>query len=56
MSTTQLPNEYKSSGPKTNCTLEMCPLEASLLRYQPSIQVNGTFIALFSLAMINHKC
>ncbi|KZL69567.1 parasitic phase-specific protein psp-1 [Colletotrichum incanum] len=54
MSATQLPNGYKSFGPKANCTLEVCPLEASLLRYQPSIQVNGTFIALFALAMFIH--
>lgn len=54
MSATQLPNGYKSFGPKANCTLEVCPLEASLLRYQPSIPVNGTFIGLFALAMIIH--
>ncbi|OLN96108.1 Sphingoid long-chain base transporter RSB1-like protein 6 [Colletotrichum chlorophyti] len=54
MSSTQLPNGYKSFGPKANCTLEVCPLEASLLQYQPSIPVNGTFIALFSVAMIIH--
>ncbi|KAK1980102.1 parasitic phase-specific protein PSP-1 [Colletotrichum cereale] len=54
MSATQLPNGYKSFGPKANCTLEVCPLQASLLRYRPSTQVNGTFIALFSLAMIIH--
>ncbi|TQN64688.1 Sphingoid long-chain base transporter RSB1, partial [Colletotrichum shisoi] len=54
MSATQLPNGYKSFGPKANCALEVCPLEASLLRYQPSIPVNGTFIGLFALAMIIH--
>ncbi|KAL0780568.1 hypothetical protein CaCOL14_001903 [Colletotrichum acutatum] len=54
MSSTHLPNGYKSFGPKANCTLEVCPLEASLLRYRPSVPVNGTFIGLFALAMIIH--
>lgn len=54
MSATHLPNGYKSFGPKANCTLEVCPLEASLLRYRPSVPVNGTFIGLFALAMIIH--
>lgn len=54
MSATHLPNGYKSFGPKANCTLEVCPLEASLLRYRPSVPVNGAFIGLFALAMIIH--
>ncbi|KAK1635853.1 parasitic phase-specific protein PSP-1 [Colletotrichum phormii] len=54
MSATQLPNGYKSFGPKANCTLDVCPLEASLLRYRPSVPVNGTFIGLFALAMVIH--
>ncbi|TDZ15718.1 Sphingoid long-chain base transporter RSB1 [Colletotrichum orbiculare MAFF 240422] len=54
MSATRLPNGLRSFGPKANCTLDLCPLEASLLRYQPSIPVNGAFIALFALAMVIH--
>ncbi|KAF6836622.1 parasitic phase-specific protein psp-1 [Colletotrichum musicola] len=54
MSATKLPNGLRTFGPKANCTLEMCPLQASLLQYQPSIPVNSTFIALFALAAIIH--
>lgn len=54
MSATKLPNGLRTFGPKANCTLEICPLQASLLQYQPSIPVNGTFIALFALAAIIH--
>ncbi|KAF4809839.1 Sphingoid long-chain base transporter RSB1 [Colletotrichum siamense] len=55
MSATKLPNGLRTFGPKANCTLELCPLEASLLKYQPSIPANSTFIALFALAMIIHS-
>ncbi|KAF6824854.1 parasitic phase-specific protein psp-1 [Colletotrichum plurivorum] len=54
MSATKLPNGLRTFGPKANCTLEICPLQASLLQYQPSIPVNSTFIALFALAAIIH--
>ncbi|KAI8181388.1 Sphingoid long-chain base transporter RSB1 [Colletotrichum sp. SAR11_239] len=40
MSATKLPNGLRTFGPKANCTLELCPLEASLLKYQPSIPAN----------------
>ncbi|KAJ0351211.1 hypothetical protein COL154_012985 [Colletotrichum chrysophilum] len=55
MSATKLPNGLRTFGPKANCTLELCPLEASLLKYQPSIPANSTFIALFALAMVVHS-
>ncbi|KAF9871076.1 parasitic phase-specific protein psp-1 [Colletotrichum karsti] len=54
MSATKLPNGLRTFGPKANCTLELCPLQSSLLRYQPSVPANGTFIAFFALAMIIH--
>ncbi|KAL6407372.1 parasitic phase-specific protein psp-1 [Ilyonectria robusta] len=50
----QLPNGAIAFGPSANCTLDICPLEASILRYQPSIPANGTFIAVFALAMVLH--
>ncbi len=50
----ELPDGLISFGPDANCTLDLCPLEASILEYQPSIPANGTFIAVFALAMIVH--
>ncbi|KAM0328171.1 hypothetical protein ACHAQA_005578 [Verticillium albo-atrum] len=41
-------------GADANCTLELCPLEWSILRYQPSIAANTAFITLFAVAMILH--
>lgn len=49
-----LPDGLVAFGPDANCTLELCPLEWSILRYQPSIPASGTFIALFSLALVIH--
>ncbi|KAF4974557.1 hypothetical protein FZEAL_8552, partial [Fusarium zealandicum] len=37
-----------------NCTLDLCPLEASLLRYQPNIPANAIFIAVFGVSMLVH--
>ncbi|KAK1974116.1 parasitic phase-specific protein PSP-1 [Colletotrichum cereale] len=47
-----LPNGLIAFGPRANCTLELCSLEWSILRYQPSIPASATFIALFVLALI----
>ncbi|KAK1963170.1 parasitic phase-specific protein PSP-1 [Colletotrichum sublineola] len=49
-----LPDGLVAFGPGANCTLELCPLEWSILRYQPSIPASGTFIAFFALALIIH--
>lgn len=48
------PNGLVAFGPQSNCTLDLCPLEWSVFRYQPSIAANATFIAIFSLLMIIH--
>ena len=41
-------------GPKANCTLEICPVQASVFGYRPSLVANATFIALFAVAGIVH--
>ncbi|CAI6089510.1 unnamed protein product [Clonostachys chloroleuca] len=41
-------------GPGSNCTLEICPLDWSVYKYQPSLSANATFLALFGLAMVMH--
>jgi hypothetical protein len=41
-------------GPGSNCTLEICPLDWSVYKYQPSLPANATFLALFGLAMVMH--
>lgn len=38
-------------GPDENCTLALCPVEASLYEYRPSLSASSTFIALFGLAL-----
>ena len=50
----KLPNGLISFGKNANCTLELCPLEASILQYQPSIPGNGVIIGAFALAMFIH--
>ncbi|KAF5600600.1 phospholipid-translocating ATPase [Fusarium pseudoanthophilum] len=49
-----LPNGLVTFGPSANCTLDLCPLEASLLRYQPNIPANAIFIAVLSISMAIH--
>ncbi|KAK2052914.1 parasitic phase-specific protein PSP-1 [Colletotrichum caudatum] len=49
-----LPDGLIAFGPDANCTLELCPLEWSILRYQPSTPASGVFIAFFALAWILH--
>lgn len=41
-------------GPDANCTLALCPLEASILGYQPSLVANGVFIGVFGTIMAAH--
>ncbi|KFA63862.1 hypothetical protein S40285_04477 [Stachybotrys chlorohalonatus IBT 40285] len=50
----QLPDNLIWFGPNANCTLELCPVEASILRYQPSVPANALFIAIFGLALVAH--
>lgn len=41
-------------GSDANCTLALCPVEWSILSYQPSIPANAVFVALFSVALAVH--
>ncbi|KEZ43456.1 Parasitic phase-specific protein PSP-1 [Scedosporium apiospermum] len=50
----ELPNGLIAFGPEANCTLDTCPLEASLLRYQPNTPSTIVFIVVFALSMIAH--
>ncbi|CAJ0547675.1 Ff.00g044290.m01.CDS01 [Fusarium sp. VM40] len=54
MSMSTLPNGLVTFGPDANCTLDTCPLEASILRYQPNIPANAVFVAVFGLSMAIH--
>lgn len=54
MSQPQLPDGLIAFGPLANCTLDLCPIEYSVLRYRPSIPASSVFIALFSLSLLVH--
>ncbi len=41
-------------GPRANCTLDVCPVQASVYGYRPSLPANITFIALYGLVMVIH--
>jgi hypothetical protein len=43
-----------SFGPEANCTLALCPVEASLQGYRPKFVVQIVFIALFGVSMLLH--
>ncbi|KAM5346396.1 hypothetical protein ACJ41O_009401 [Fusarium nematophilum] len=49
-----LPNGLVTFGPRANCTLDICPLEASLLRYQPNIPSTAVFMAVFGISLLVH--
>jgi len=54
MSTLKLPAGLISYGPQTNCTLEICPTEASVYGYRPSTAANATFLGLFAICLMIH--
>lgn len=54
MSFVPLPHGLIAFGPLANCTLDLCPLEWSILRYQPNIPANAIFIAVFGISMAVH--
>ncbi|KAH7157745.1 RTA1 like protein-domain-containing protein [Dactylonectria estremocensis] len=49
-----LPNGNIPFGPNANCTLDICPLETSLLRYQPNVPSTIVFISVFGLSLVLH--
>ncbi|KAJ5579614.1 RTA1-domain-containing protein [Penicillium hispanicum] len=54
MPLSQLPNGLVAFGPNANCTLDTCPLDTSILRYQPSIPASAVCIAIFGFALAVH--
>jgi hypothetical protein len=50
----RLPDGYIAYGSDANCTLAVCPVEWSILEYQPSIPASAVFIALFAIALVIH--
>lgn len=36
------------------CTLDTCPIEASIFEYRPSLAANSAFIALFGVSLVIH--
>lgn len=50
----KLPNGLIAFGSHANCTLDLCPIEASILQYQPSIPGNAVIAALFGVSMLIH--
>lgn len=43
---------YITYGPDANCTLQVCPITASIYEYQPSIAANAILLALFGISLI----
>lgn len=50
----RLPPDVVLFGPDGNCTLEICPIEASLYGYRPSMGASISFIVFYSLAACIH--
>lgn len=50
----RLPPNVILFGPDGNCTLEICPIEASLYGYRPSMAASVSFIVLYALAACIH--
>lgn len=48
------PADWNTYGPTENCTLALCPVEASVYEYRPSLPANVIFIALFGINLIIH--
>ncbi|KAI0156651.1 RTA1 like protein-domain-containing protein [Hypoxylon sp. FL1284] len=42
-------------GPKATCTLDLCPVEYSVLQYRPSLGGNIAFIAIFAALLFVHS-
>uniref|UniRef100_A0A8H7N177 Uncharacterized protein n=1 Tax=Bionectria ochroleuca TaxID=29856 RepID=A0A8H7N177_BIOOC len=45
---------YQSFGKHANCTLEVCPIEATIYKYNPSKPANTALTVIFSLIMVGH--
>lgn len=49
-----LPHGLISYGPDANCTLALCPIDASVFHYQPKLSANVVFLVLFGISLIIH--
>ena len=43
---------YAAGGDFANCTLSVCPVEASVYGYRASLPLSATLIALYALCMV----
>lgn len=43
---------YYAGGDFSNCTVAVCPVEASVYGYRPSLAASGTLIALYGICLI----
>ncbi|PNS21524.1 Protein RTM1 [Sphaceloma murrayae] len=50
----RLPNNLISYGPRANCTLDLCPIKASVYQYRPSLPANVILLVLFFLLGLAH--
>lgn len=50
----RLPPNVILFGPHANCTLSICPIEASLYGYQPRLSASISFIVLYGLSACIH--
>ena len=49
-----LPDGLIAYGPDANCTLAICPVEASVYQYRPSVPANAVLLALFGVCGLLH--
>ncbi|KAL6904748.1 RTA1 like domain-containing protein [Trichoderma evansii] len=54
MSSSKYPPTYVAIGPGANCTLSVCPVEASILAYRPWLAANYFFAAYFGIIALIH--
>ncbi|CAG9972452.1 unnamed protein product [Clonostachys byssicola] len=45
---------YLPFGKKANCTLDVCPIETTIYKYNPDKAVNMAFTVIFALIMFGH--
>ncbi|KAF4554273.1 RTA1-like protein 8 [Elsinoe fawcettii] len=50
----RLPDNLISYGPDANCTLEICPIQASVYQYRPSLPANIIFLVIFFILGLLH--
>lgn len=43
---------YVTYGPGENCTLAVCPVQASIYQYRPSLAANAALLALYGVSLV----